>query len=292
VSPHRRTAVLATALAMLTAGLTGATAPAAGAASTTAAAGVPTVEVRITHKRLVRLPDQITPGTTRFVISSPRQANLQLVKPAGGYRKGQAVRDIRAFERQNLDGLRSIETNTSLRGGIISRKNNPGIMWADLEPGTYWAFDVDAIGELTVEHLRTFRVAGAENAGSVKGQVLRAVAEDRWGPMTPQIKRKGRITFQNLSDHNHFLGIARLKPGKTVRDFRRWMRGAMQGDETPPPVYWDSGLETNVVGGGQSMTFRYQLPAGNYVMVCWWPSADHGGAPHAVLGMIRGLRVG
>jgi hypothetical protein len=47
-----------------------------------------------------------------------------------------------------------------------------------------------------------------------------------------------------------------------------------------------------VISGGKSMTLKYRLPAGRYVMVCFWPDADMGGTPHAFLGMYRGLKVG
>lgn len=47
-----------------------------------------------------------------------------------------------------------------------------------------------------------------------------------------------------------------------------------------------------MVSPGKSMTMRYSLPPGNYVMICFWPDADMGGMPHAFMGMYRGIRIG
>ena len=46
-------------------------------------------------------------------------------------------------------------------------------------------------------------------------------------------------------------------------------------------------MDSGVVSPGHSATFKYNLPKGNYVMLCFWPDASMGGMPHAFMGMHR-----
>lgn len=107
--------------------------------------------------------------------------------------------------------------------------------------------------------------------------------------MTRQLPRRGEVLFQNRSEVPHFLSIAKLERGKTMKDFRAWIR---DGGRKRPPIVMDVGVDTGVIDGGEALSFRYRLPRGRYVMSCWWPMSDAGGVPHAVRGMYRGLRIG
>jgi hypothetical protein len=108
----------------------------------------------------------------------------------------------------------------------------------------------------------------------------------------PRIPTKGRIWFQNPSAAPHFIVISKLAKGKTMKDFRAWIEETKKGNETPPPLNFRIGLDTGVISTGQNMALKYSLPAGRYVMTCWWTDPDMGGMPHALMGMYRGLRVG
>lgn len=289
MSTHRlaaRLTTLASTLGLVAAGLAvGATSGGAAAAS------FPMVEVFVKRDHTVVMPAQITPGTNRFVITSARDAGFQMLQAAPGYTKREAVRDIVAgLNNGRMAALRRFEANTTLLGGLPSERDKRAVMWTELEAGTYWALDTMKMVPEAAD-ITTFTVAGTPTAGRVKGQVIRATGEAKWGPMTPTLTRRGTITFQNTSDANHFLGITKLARGKTMEDFRRWMRQLKQGNETPPPVNFNVSIDTGVISGGESMTFRYSLPPGKYVMICWWPMADHGGMPHAMMGMFRGVTV-
>ena len=80
--------------------------------------------------------------------------------------------------------------------------------------------------------------------------------------------------------------MAKLKKGKTYKDFKEWF-AAPNGPAGPPPVNFDVGMDSGVVSPGHSATFKYNLPKGNYVLLCFWPDASMGGMPHAFMGMHR-----
>jgi hypothetical protein len=281
----RRLSVLGTALGTIAAGLL------AGSVTTpaNAAAAGQTVEAFVKRDHTVVMPTQIRPGVTKFMISSRRAAGFQLVQAAPGYTKREAMHDINvAFTKNNMRAMARFEENVQLLGGMATRRDHPATMSVRLEAGTYWALD-SMPSNLDPAKVLTFVVSGDSVGGTLEGQTIRATGDATWGKMTPSITRRGVIRFQNTSDAPHFIVISKLAKGKTMRDFRQYMEGGAEG---PPPVNFEIGLDSGVISGGETMSFKYRLPAGRYVMTCWWPMSDMGGMPHAMMGMYRGLKVG
>jgi hypothetical protein len=288
----RRMAVLSTTLGVTAASLVTAL-PASNAAPLRGDGSGNVVNVFVAGSHAVNMDAELRPGMHKFVVRSAREAGFQLAMPAPGYTKREAVRDIVAgLNRGEVKALRRFERNITLAGGVFTSADEQSTMWVNLQRGTYWAVDVAAQRPEASEFL-TVRVSGERLSGSVQADaVLRAVGEVDWARRPASIPARGRLTFRNDSTDNHFLGLTKLAKGKTMADFREWIEGAAQGVEAPPPVNFNIGTETGVVSPGKKMTMRYSLPAGNYVMVCFWPDADMGGMPHAFMGMYRGIRVG
>jgi hypothetical protein len=286
----RRLAVMATALGTVAAGLiSGATISTADAS--TAPAGQ-TVEVFVKRNHTIAMPTEIRPGVTKFKISSARAAGFQILQAAPGYTKAEAMRDANAgLGKNRLKALKRFEANITLLGGMSSTAKKSATMSLDLDEGSYWAVDTMP-QSIDPAKILTFEVAGDSVGGRLGGHVIRATGDAEWGKASPRIPTKGVIWFQNRSDANHFVEIVKLAEGKTMKDFRAWLKRAKQGDESNPPVNFKVRADTGVISGGESMTFKYRLPKGQYVMLCWWPDADMRGMPHAFMGMVRGLKVG
>jgi hypothetical protein len=84
--------------------------------------------------------------------------------------------------------------------------------------------------------------------------------------------------------------MAKLKKGMTYQDFKKWFASSMDGPPSgPSPVNFGIGMDSGVLSPGHSATFKYNLPKGDYVMLCFWPDASMGGMPHAFMGMTRGI---
>jgi hypothetical protein len=292
MSQIRRIAVFTTSLGMAAAGTlaVGTASTAHAAEATAAAAAAPTVQVHVTRKHKVLTRQNLRPGTHKFMITSARHAAFQLAKPAAGYTKAEATRDInRGLNGGKIPALKRFERNIVLLGGVSSSRNAPGVMWANLTVGRYWAVDTN-VRRTRVRHFKTLQVAGQRVAGVAHPTtVIRAIDSTKWGPRPKRIDHRGRLMLRNSSDQNHFIILARLAKGKTMKDFKAWIEG---GAETPPPIDESApGLDTGVVSPGHRMTMKYQLPRGRYVLICFWPDADMGGMPHAFMGMYRGIRL-
>lgn len=295
MSPLRRMALVSTSLALVATGaLTATTSSAASATEAGVSAAAPRLtRVHVARDHSITMPKHLRPGAHKFVVRSARSAGFQLATAKPGYTKREAVRDVnRGLNAGKVRALKRFERNITLIGGVPSSKGNPGVMWLDLEPGTYWALDTNARRSRANDVL-TVHVGGREVAGSFKrGSVVRAINAVDWGKRPRSIPANGRLTFRNDSTDNHFVIISKLADGKTMKDVRTWIRQAKKGNEGPPPLDFSAPeVDTGVVSPGEQMTQKYQLSKGRHVLICFWPDADMGGMPHAFMGMYRKIVV-
>ena len=122
---------------------------------------------------------------------------------------------------------------------------------------------------------------------------IQAINAVDWSANPKSIPVKGTLKFKNSSEDNHFVGMARLKDGKTMADFDAWIKKAASGQNPgPDPVDGSAPeIDTGVLSPGKSMAQKYKLIPGTYVIICWWPDADMDNMPHAFMGMYRGITV-
>ena len=294
----RRLAASATAVALATAAVvTAAPAPAAPRAAarvTSQTATAPTVHIAVGAASYVRMRTHLHPGTQRFVVTAGGRAALQLVRPRAGYTRAELARDAnRGLAHGKVPALRRFERNTELIGGVEARPGHPGIFWLHLRRGTYYALDTNPTA-LLARKIRTIHVTGSLRTTRPPRPtaVIRAVHEHTWARLPRTIPRSGVLAWRNRATDNHFIAMARLLPGKTIADWKTWVDKAAAGqDPGPEPVDESVGFDTAVVAPGHGMSQRYSAPAGNYVLVCFWPDADMGGAPHAFMGMWRAIHL-
>jgi hypothetical protein len=271
--------------------VTGLTSPAPASASV---AHAKTIKVHITATSMVRMTQRMHPGLHKFVVRSGKDAAFQLVKARAGYTKAEAAHDANAgLNAGHVAAIKRFERNVTLVGGVSSSAHHPGVLWTRLHRGKYWALDTNP-QFLRARKIVTVHVGGARVAGRAPraNTVIRAIHETEWAPRPRTIARQGVLSFRNNSVDNHFIAMAKLLPGKTVADFAAWVDSITSGQNPgPPPIDEAVGVDTGVVSPGHRMSARYSLPAGNYVLACFWPDADMGGLPHAFMGMFRGIRV-
>ena len=257
-------------------------APAQSAATTTP------VAVSISSKRVVTMPTTIQPGVNTFKVTSAAKqgSGFQLVKPAPGYTASEASRDIdKGLEQGNIKALKRFEANVTLLGGMAARRHHRHPRRRS-RPGQLLGVghQHQRPGEVLRLHRRGCR-DGQRDAG---GRDDQGKAGDDVGHEPASIPHKGLLTFKNAASNNHFIEMGKLKKGYTYKDFKKWFASAQQGPpQGPSPVNFDIGLGSGVVSPGYSATFNYNLPKGDYVMLCFWPDASMGGMPHAFMGMHR-----
>jgi len=279
----------ATSLALLAAATLTAMVTAAPAES---AASAPPVAVSISNTRVVTMPTTIQPGVNTFKVTTAnkRGSAFQLAQAAAGYSAKDAARDIeKGLDGGNVQAIKRFEANVTLFGGMAVQKGTPGKLVVDLEPGDYWALDTNTN---EAGKFFAFSVAGVDtgNVMPESDATLRAVQDTTWANNPASIPNKGLMTFKNKASQNHFIVMVKLKKGMTYKDFKKWFAASMDGPPSgPSPVNFDIGMDSGVLSPGHSARFKYNLPKGDYVMLCFWPDASMGGMPHAFMGMHRGI---
>ena len=82
------------------------------------------------------------------------------------------------------------------------------------------------------------------------------------------------------------LVLARLEPGKTVKDIKAWETG---GEKGLPPVNPVGGMAPMMAGA--SGQFSVDLTPGDYALICFVPDSKDGKA-HLIHGMVKSVKVG
>lgn len=284
----QRISALAGGLVLLAGGLTGGSAHAA--VDSSSSSGLVTVTISAAHN--VVLPATIQPGVNQFrVTTEAKSSGFQLFQLADGYTLDAAIDDIdKGLDNgSSIKALKRFEANTTLLGGVNVDMGKIGKLTVSLTPGTYYATD---IARNRPSAFTAFTVAGADTGATMPaGPTIRAVKSASWAKNPKSIPRKGILTFKNFSSQNHFVGLVKLRPGKTVEDFGDWIDAQMEGQNSPPPVDFDQSFDGNVVSPGHTAATNYRLSRGNYILICFWPDASMGGVPHGFMGMYRGIKV-
>lgn len=281
----RRIAASTVSVMVLTAGaLTGSTTGAAGqAAERETAAGI---AISIDSRRMITMPTTVQPGVNKFTVTSAKPSGFQLGRLAEGYTLDDLERDLKGFDKNNLKALRRFEAHTTLIGGVSSLPGKAASFWVDLEPGSYVA--LDTYGKTNAAKWIVLTVSGADTGATMPaGDTVKAVKDAKWAKKPRAIARKGTLTFKNRSSNNHFLILVKMKKGATVQDVKEFL----MTEEGPPPVDFRHSLDSAVISGGESVAFKYRLPKGTYAMMCFWPDASMRGMPHALMGMVRSIRL-
>lgn len=249
---------------------------------------VPVTTVHITKSDHVRMPTRLRSGMREFVIKAAKHSSFQFVRPRVGFGKREAVRDIKqGLDEGNVAALRHLENNTRFLGGVNAGPRHNGHMWRAMRPGRYWALETSgstAAKRILTVHVRGSRLHTEKFRPSAQ---VRAVRSIRWAKMPRAIPHQGVLRFANDSRDNHVMVMIKLAPGKTMRDFRRWVNSGTQGR---PPLS-DQQFFFGVLSPNSRMAGSYSQPRGKYVLLCFWPDADHDGLPHFLMGMYRGVRL-
>ena len=278
-----RISALAGGLVLLAGGLSGGT---AHAALDSSSSGLVTVSITAAHN--VTMPATIQPGVNQFrVTTEAKSSGFQLVRFADGYTLDEAIADIdNGLDKGRIKALKRFEANSTLLGGVNVLMGKVGKLTVDLEPGSYYAADIE---RNRPSAFTAFTVTGADTGAAMptSGATIRAVQNTTWAKKPASIPRRGMLTFENFASQNHFVGLVKLNRGKTVGDFAAWLKD----EKGPPPVNFGKSFDGGVVSPGHTVAMNYRLSRGNYVLLCFWPDATMGGMPHAFMGMYRGIKV-
>jgi len=92
---------------------------------------------------------------------------------------------------------------------------------------------------------------------------------------------KGWMKTTNNAAEPHFVSLNQVKESTTDQDIADALTSP-----NPPDFFLAGAAETNVISPGHSFVWKYGVPKGKYVVLCFMPSKVDG-TPHALMGMFK-----
>lgn len=205
----------------------------------------------------------------------------EIVRFQRGYDLAKLMRDIRLSDQAgNMNALRRAIARTTFLGGF--------------EPGGGGTVVLPRAGDYTVF---SFSSRGhADFTAAARRQTRAPVADGRivartgptWGGSS-QLPARGTFTFKNAdSTVPHFVVLSQVAEGTTTDQ----VLTSLNSQEPPPDFFLGAGLETASISPGHTMTVDYDLPPGQYVVMCFFPDPSMGGMAHALMGMLKMIHLG
>lgn len=276
----RRAAIAALSTAALTAGgLAG-----AGSAASSTPAKVPVVVAHISGKSIsLSTGATIHAGRVLFRVVCGKGVHfLQVARLRHGYTLAQAQADLPKAFGGDVAVVRRIDRNINFRGGAEARPQRPGLFGITLFAGRYLLIDQNSNAH------RFLTVTGSPPLRArIPHKSVISVFTYGFDTMPTVIPASGRTRIVNRSDQPHFVEINHVKASTTAAMVRKFFASGAQGRSS-------FGLKANagsgVISPNRGQILRYNLPAGKYVVACFWPD-DTTGMPHAFMGMWKLIRL-
>lgn len=275
----RRSVVAGTALAVALSGSAVVAVSPATAAPTT-----PTITVHMTKHKVALSRTSVQAGTIKFraISGDHRFHQMQVARLHGGYTLRDAERDLGKAFSGDVKAVRRVDHHVAFRGGAPAHRSGyPGQVSIDLTAGHYYVLDQDGQGlaSLTVRGKE-----GAQPAVPHRGMIT----ANTYGFQVTPLPASGWLKVRNISDQPHFIEMTRVKESTTRRQVART---AHHPSNRKPSWLLRAGTDSSVISPYRHEVLHYRLPAGKYLVACFWPDDDTG-MPHFYMGMWKLVHVG
>ncbi|HVW82241.1 MAG TPA: hypothetical protein VHB69_15015 [Mycobacteriales bacterium] len=203
---------------------------------------------------------------------------IQIVRLHKGYSMAKFRADAKNGIDQgaNLSAIHRLDHRVTWLGGADSIGGKVATFSTMLTPGTYYAIDQDggAHATLTVTGPIASRPA-VPTSVTVTGN-----GNEQWvSPST--LPADGWVKLRNTANQPHFLVLQRVKESTTGADVTAYIKS---GSERNPPWALKASTGSGVFSPHTATALHLQMPAGKYVIACFWPD-EMTGQPHFAMGM-------
>jgi hypothetical protein len=219
------------------------------------------VQITSDYTRL-QVPTRLRAGRTTFDVRALTYGFIELARPVPGYTPQQFVQDLGA------EGSRAararVKYSARLAGGDAALTGIPGQFTTTLYPGRYWVYDYMLARLLGPSQIHSITVTGR----APRPQFPRVSGIVRLAPnliprTTRSIRGQGDFLIANDSDQVSSLIVAGLRPGRTLQDFRWWVR---RGQPDPSPLDESRMAVSARVGPNTSFIWHLNVPRGRYLV--------------------------
>jgi hypothetical protein len=258
---------------------TGAT---ASSGQATARAAAPHIKAKLT-KKTIKLSgvDGLRAGRVKMSVSGNGIVEFAMFKK--GYDVADFTKDVNKFgAKGDIKALKRALANTEILGGFAGGGSGTIVL---PKAGEYTPFSIGDRGVVTGKTLVVKGPVRDTKAPSTDGKIIGKTGP-AWGGAST-LPAKGTFELKNKGNTGvpHFVVLQQVTEGTTTDQVLQALQSEEEGP--PPPFILPAGMETGSVSPGRSMTVDYDLPPGQYVVMCFFPDPKMGGMPHALMGMLK-----
>jgi hypothetical protein len=246
------------------------------ATARTADAAIQSITVKVAKKTInVKGANGLRSGRVQVTMKG---GSAEIVMFKKGYDAKDLAKDIAALDKGDIKALKRALAHTTFLGGF--EKGGSGTVVLP-KAGDYSVFSFESRG------IAEFSAGSVKKAPTPKtdGTIV-AKTGPKWAGSST-LPAAGTFQFKNKDKTvPHFVILQHVAEGTTTDQVLEALQNDT-GNGPPPPFLLPESLETASLNPGHSMTVDYDLPAGQYVVMCFFPDPNMGGMPHALMGMLR-----
>src|ERR687887_1894493 len=237
---------------------------------------VPVITVHMSSKH-VRLStgSAMHAGRVIFrVVTGKGDHALQIARLHKGYTLAEAGQDLNKAFGGDVQAIRRVDSHITFKGGAETRPNKPGRFSVTMYAG-HWLFldqESNAFTKVTVRGTPPLR-AVVPSRGAITAYTY-GFGTRSGGTDSDTLPADGNIRIGNVSDQPHFVVFQHVKASTTAAQVRRFFKHGAKGRPS-----W--GLRASTSSGVISPykgpeILHVNMPAGKYVIACFWPDDDTG----------------
>ncbi len=243
----------------------------AGSTEVSARPGAPgkpkIVKVTSNDKKVSVSDARFRPGVTEFRVPKTAHRNTSITV----FETKNIDRLFKKFGQagQSADAMKTVDRIATFYGG-----GGEGAQWqVSLSKGSYYV-----IGDKN--NLTTIKVKGER-----RGAKMAKADSEIWTTKDNQFKTSGKlsgkwVSFTNHSREIHFAEGDHVAANTTAKDVR-------QGLKAPKDPKWirKGGFHFDIQSPGIKTVHMQDIKSYRYLLMCWMPSEEQDGVPHAMMGM-------
>lgn len=221
-------------------------------------------------------PSSADSGLTEITFDneSGKEGDLQLIRVEGDHSAAETV-----------EGLEKASNGQPFPDWFFAGGGAGAIAGGDsqtvsqvLEPGTYYAFDVE--GGIDADSAIALEVSGEQSDDAVEADAT--VSAFEYGFESDSLAGgETEVVFENSGAQPHHIVYAPLKGDATSKEVEDFLKS----EKGKPPFDDKDVRSTAVIEGGEEQLVTLDVDPGRYVLLCFI-SDRQGGPPHALKGMV------
>jgi hypothetical protein len=232
----------------------------------------------------VTAPESAEAGLAEITLTndSDSEADLQLIRVEGDHSPEEVVEGF----GQAAQGKSFPEWLFAAGGVGTLEAGETAEVEQVLQPGDYYAFNLESGGQPSPHDVAVTEVSGEESDSEIEeGDATVEAAEYVFNAETLP-SGEVEIAFDNIGAQPHHLIASPIKGDATAEEVEK----AFKEEKGPPPLEEKGTLSTAVLEGGEAQLVEMDLEPGRYALYCFITDRE-GGPPHALKGMVDEVEV-